>query len=184
VLRDQALLLLLSERGEAVVAIREGDTSMVPHLKGGDAVLVVGATARLLTGDLLLYRQQDYWVVHRALAPLAAHDGIPALRTRGDGRNLLDPRLALKDVLARVVAVRREGDWRSLEGRPARVYARFMVWHDEFWALAGAVARNVGLGRLVAAIDLGVLRLAVPALFPLVHRRIAPPAASGPDATV
>jgi len=184
VLRDQALRLLLFERGEAVVFVTEGDTSMVPHLRGGDAVLAAPLAAPPRRGDLLLYRQQDYWVVHRCLGWAAAPDGRSGLRTRGDGRNVLDPHLVAEDVRARVVALRREGAWRSLQGRPARVYSRFMAWHDLFWAAAGVVARRIGLGRAVAAIDLGVLRLSVPLVFPILHRRIAPPAVSLPDRTV
>ena len=175
---------MLSERGAAVILVTEGDTSMLPHLRGGDAVLAVPLVAPPTRGDLLLYRQQDYWVVHRCLGWAAAPGGRTGLRTRGDGRNALDPRLAADDVLARIVALRRRGAWHSLQGLPARVYARLMAWHDLFFAAAGSVARRAGLGRLVAAIDRGVLRLAVPLAYPLFHRRIAPPAASDSDEPV
>ena len=184
VLRDQALQMMLSERGAAIVVITEGDTSMVPHFSGKDAVLAAPRAARPRPGDLLLYRQGDYWVVHRFLGWTAAHDGGEVLRTRGDGRNVLDPRLVAKDVLARVVALRRGGAWYSLTGRPAGVYARMMAWHDLFWAAVGVVGGKLGLGGMVAALDLGVLRLVVPLAFPLFHRRIAPPAVSGPDGAV
>ena len=100
------------------------------------------------------------------------------MRTRGDGRNDLDPFLVVQDVLAQVAAVRHDGTWRSLEGAPARVYARLMAWHDEFWALTGVVAGKVGLGGAVSTIDFALLRVLVPAFFPLVHRRIAPPTAA------
>jgi hypothetical protein len=184
VLRDQALRLMLSDRGAAVVLVTEGDTSMVPHLRGGDAVLAVPLAAPPGRGDLLLYRQEDYWVVHRCLGRAPAPDGREGFRTRGDGRNVLDPHLVTEDLRARVVALRRAGAWRSLEGPWARVYAGLMAWHDLFWAAVGVVARKAGLGSAVAAIDLGVLRLSVPLAFPLFHRRIASPAVSGPDVTV
>ena len=184
VLRDQALRLMLSDRGAAIVLVTEGDTSMVPHLRGGDAVLAVPLAAPPGRGDLVLYKQQDYWVVHRCLGWTASPHGRDGLRTRGDGRNVLDPHLITEDLRARVVALRRRGVWRSLEGPPARVYAQLMAWHDLFWAAAGVLARKAGLGSAVAAIDLGVLRLSVPLAFPLFNRRIAPPAVSGPDATV
>ena len=171
---------MLSERGEAIVLVTQGDTSMLPHLRGGDAVLAVPLAAPLLPGDLLLYQQQDYWVVHRCLGWSPGPDGRAGLRTRGDGRNALDPRVQPEDVRARIIALRRGGAWRSLQGPPARVYARLMAWHDLFFAAAGLVAGKAGLGRVVAAIDLGVLRLAVPLAYPLFHRRIAPPAASDP----
>jgi hypothetical protein len=176
--------MMLSTRGEAVVVVRPGDTSMVPHLRGGDAVLAVPLEAPPGRGDLLLYRQSDYWVVHRCLGRAVARDGREGLRTRGDGRNSLDPLLAPEDVLASVTAVRRGGVWRSLQSRRARVYARLMAWHDLSWAAAGVVGRKVGLGRAVSAIDLLSLRLSVPLAFPLFHRRIARPAVSGPDQAV
>jgi hypothetical protein len=157
---------------------------MLPHLSGGDAVLAAPRVARPWRGDLVLYRQGDYWVVHRFLGSATARDGGEGLRTRGDGRNALDPCLVPEDVLARVVALRRGGVWRSLVSGPAGFYARLMAWHDLFWAGAGAVAGGFGLGRVVAALDRGVLRLVVPLAFPLFHRRIDPPAASGPDGAV
>jgi hypothetical protein len=184
VLRDQALQLMLAERGGAVIPVTDGDTSMVPHLRGGDAVLAVPLVAPPGAGDLLLYRQQDYWVVHRCLGRASSLDGRPGLRTRGDGRNELDPRLPSEDIRARVVALRRGGAWRSLQGAPARVYARLIAWHDLFFAAAGVIARRAGLGRAGAAIDRGALRFWVPLVVPLVHRRIAPPAVSGPERAV
>jgi len=184
VLRDDALKLLLAERGTAIVPVREGETSMVPHLTGGDAVLASPLSAPPAPGDLLLYRQQDYWVVHRCLGRGVGRDGRSGFRTRGDGRNVLDPLLPPEAVLARVVAVRRAGTWRSLSGPAARVYARAMAWHDLSWAAAGHVARKAGFGTLVSRCDLGALNVLVPLVFPLCHRRIPPPAASSPETAV
>jgi hypothetical protein len=115
---------------------------------------------------------------------VSSPDGRSGLRTRGDGRNALDPRVPAEDVEARIVALRRGGDWHSLQGSSARVYARLMAWHDLTFAAAGVVASKAGLGRAVAAIDLGILRVAVPLAYPLFHRRIPPPAVSGPDRPV
>ena len=184
VLRDHALELMLSDRGEVIVSVTEGDTSMVPHLRGGDAVLAVPSVAVPGPGDLLLFRQQDYWVVHRCLAWASASDGSRCLRTRGDGRNELDPPLPPADVRARIVALRRGGAWRSLQGGPARWYARCVAWHDMFFAAAGVLARKAGLGPAAAAIDRGTLRFWAPLTFPICHRRIAPPAASGSERPV
>jgi len=184
VLRDEALKLLLADRGLAVVPVTMGETSMVPHLVGGDAVLAVPLTTPPALGDLLLYRQQDYWVVHRCLGRSVGRDGRSGLRTRGDGRNVLDPLLAQDDVLARVVALRRGGVWRSLSGPAARVYAKGMTWHDLCWAAAGHFARKAGLGTLVARCDRLALHVFVPFVFPLCHRRIPRPEAPSPETTV
>ncbi len=184
VLRDEALRMLLSERRAAIVSVAAGDASMAPHLYGGDAILAAPLDSAPAPGDLLLYRQQDYWVVHRCLGAVRAQGGGEGYRTRGDGRNDLDPWLARNDVRARVVALRRGGAWRSLEGAGARAYARFMAWHDLFWSAAGIVAGKIGAARAVAAIDRSVLSLLVPLLFPLVHRRIPPPVEPGSAADV
>ena len=183
-LRDEALKLLLAERGMAIVPVTAGETSMVPHLTGGDAVLASPLANSPVAGDLLLYRQRNYWVVHRYLGRAVTRDGRSGLRTRGDGRNVLDPLLAPQDVLARVIALRRRGSWRSLTGPAACVYARAMAWHDLCWAAAGYAARIVGAGTLVARCDLGALGLFVPLVFPLCHRRIPPPEAPSPETTV
>jgi hypothetical protein len=172
---------MLSERGAAVVLIAAGDTSMRPHLEGGDAVLAVPTAGAPQRGDLLLYDQQDYWVVHRCLGRVKTKDGRVGIRTRGDGRNVLDPLLAPSLVRARVAALRRRGAWRSLDGFTARTYALLMAWHDVAWAAAGAAARRVGLESWVASIDSLVLKLAVPVAFPLFHRRTEPPAQPEPN---
>jgi len=175
---------MLATHGSAIVPITWGDTSMVPHLYGGDAVWAVPLAAPPVAGELLLYRQQNYWVVHRCLGRVAGADGRPGFRTRGDGRNLLDPHLAAGDVLAKVGAVRRAGVWRSLDGPAARVYEKLMAAHDLAWAVAGVGFRKIGLGAAGSAVDRGLLRLAAPLVFPLCHRRIAPPTAPDPAKTV
>lgn len=164
--------------------VATGDASMEPHLRGGDLLLVRAAPTPPTSGDLLVFRQQDYLVVHRYLGRARASDGQACLRTRGDGRSLLDPPVLARDVVARVVAVRRGGTWRSLEGRGAAAYALLIAWHDLFWAAATALARRAGFGGIASALDRGLLRLGAPLVFPLCHRRIVPPATSGSDATV
>lgn len=157
---------------------------MRPHLAGGDAVLAVPIDRAPARGDILLYRQQDYWVVHRCLGAVQTADRGSGLRTRGDGRNVLDPLLDSANVLARVTALRRAGTWRSLDGLGARFYAACMAWHDFAWAGAGWLARKAGLGRVVAAVDFGLLQLLVPLAFPLFHRLIPTPAAPSPKKSV
>ncbi len=172
---DQALELVMAQRGRVVIPIAAGDTSMVPHLRGADEVLAVRVTGSPASGDLLLFRQSDYWVVHRCLSRATTKDGRTGFRTRGDGRNRLDPLVIATDVRARVIALRRAGRWRSLQGSPARVYAKLMAWHGLFWAAAGVAAGTIGCAGLVAAVDRGLLRIIVPVAFPLFHRRLDDP---------
>lgn len=183
-LRHQALDLTLSEHGEAVLPVAAGDLSMVPHLRGGDLLLVRRAQGAPARGHLIVFRQNDYLVVHRYLGGARTPDGRPCYRTRGDGRSALDPPVLAADVVARAVAVRSGGTWRSLDGPAAGVYARMVAWHDLFWAAAAVAAQRAGLGGIAAALDRGLLRLGAPLVFPLLHRRIAPPGESGRRAAV
>lgn len=159
--------------------------SMRPGLHEGDEVLIAFSTDGLRRGEILLFRQRDYLVVHRLLGR-----GRGGWRTRGDARNELDPWVAPERVLGRAIAQRRGERWWSLEGPGASLYRQGMAWHGLFWWAAGVVAswpqrllRRVGI-RLplragVAAIDRLQARLAHALLFRLLHRRCPEPPQSG-----
>jgi len=177
-LLEAAAELLERTGGRGVVHLRDDARSMEPTLRPGQAVAVEFAPRRLRVGDVLLFRQADYLVVHRLLGRSAFPDGRPGLRTRGDARPGLDPRLAPADVLGRVVAARRsDGVWIGFDGGPARAWARAAAWHDLAWAAAGVVVRPLGAtgGRAVAALDRLLLRTAHRLLFAVCHRAVAPP---------
>jgi len=170
------LRLALSERRQVVVPVAPGDTSMEPLLRGGDAVLAGPIDGGVRQGDLVLFRQQDYLVVHRYLGTVRTNRSSRCLRTRGDGRSLLDPALDPGDVRARVIAIRRRGRWLSVTGPGALLFARLVAWHALVWSAVGIAARGAGLDRAVAAVDSGLLRIAVALAVPLLHRRIEDPA--------
>ena len=174
--RERALQLALDGGGKVVVGVATGDTSMVPHLRGGDAFLAVPIRGAFRPGDLIVFAQQDYLVIHRYLGAARTPDRTPCLRTRGDGRSEFDPPLLPDRVRGRAVALRRGPAWRSLEGRGARAYARLVAWHDLAWGAAAAAARPVGLRGAVAAMDRALLSLVAAILFSSCHRRIDPPA--------
>jgi len=164
--------------------VRVQGASMVPTLIPGSLLLVDFAPGRTRPGDILLFRQGGTLVVHRLLARVRSRRAGPCLRTRGDGRLDLDPPLLDRDVVGRVVAIRRRDRWRTLEGPAPRVYARLLAWHDHFWAaaawLGGRIDSRLSMKvvfRLVTRLDRGGLRVADAALFRLVHREI--PAAEG-----
>jgi len=182
-LSDVAVTAALEAGRGALVTIAPGDTSMAPLLGTGDAVWVVPLPADPRVGEVLVFRQQEYLVVHRYLGRAVTSGGTPCLRTRGDRRNRLDPPLPPTLVRGRVAAVRRRGAWSDLSGPGARAFARAVAAHALFWAAAGNAARPVGLDRVVARIDAALLTIAVPVLFPLLHRRNPAPAPSGPSKT-
>jgi hypothetical protein len=176
----EAVDLLRAEGREALFRIRDTDTSMVPTLDPGRLVMIDFRPPRLRRGDLLLFRQSDYLVVHRLVGTARLPSGRSGLRTRGDAMHRLDPALSESDVVGRAVAAETRLGWRSLVGGRARLFARAMAWHDLWWARAGAgIARGGALAAravpLVCAIDRALLRLAHAALFRLTHRRMSRP---------
>ncbi|HEX4823391.1 MAG TPA: hypothetical protein VFV19_03690 [Candidatus Polarisedimenticolaceae bacterium] len=183
-LSDQALTLVLDARGRAILPIAGHDSSMTPHFSGGDLVAAGAPHDAPRPGDVIVFVQQDYLVVHRYLGAARDPSGRPCLRTRGDGRNELDPAVPAGAVRARVVAVRRDGVWRSLEGALPSLYARCVARHDLFWAAAGVLGRKVGLGGLASAFDRTFLRLAAAFLFTPLHPRVDAPDGTVPESSV
>ncbi len=173
---------LMAEAGRKGTFRVEG-VSMLPTLRAGDAVAIEFAPQGLRAGDLLLFHQADYLAVHRLLGSARLPDGGEGYRTRGDGVSRLDPAVAPRSVVGRVLALRRgDDDWRDARRPAARLYGRALALHDLFWAAADAVAtavdRRLGGGdqgllhRLVARADRGTLRVAHGLLFNACHRPV------------
>lgn len=189
-------LLAASAELAGTLPIREGDRSMLPLLGPGQLVAVeyfadrpagAGPAVRLRRGDLLLFRQADYLVVHRLLKRARPVAGRPALRTRGDGSTTLDPALDPRRVVGRVTAFRRRETWWSLQSRGARLYASGVATHALGYAALGlgAAATDRLLGRVglpplllpaVRGLDRAMLGLAHRLSFRLLHRRTQAPA--------
>ena len=179
-----AVVDLMGRAGEGAVLPMQGQ-SMIPLLREGQLIAVDLSPLEPVIGDLLLYRQLDYLVVHRYLGPATREDGHPLLRTRGDACLGLDPPLERKRVRGRVVAIEGQGCWWDLDGGGARAFAIAVALHDLFWAGTGALARrsDVLLGRAglsvrteawAARVDQITLRLSHRLLFRALHR-------AGPD---
>jgi signal peptidase I len=170
--------------------VRVHGRSMEPTLRAGQVLAVEFAPARLRCGDMLVFRQVDYLVVHRLLGR-ARRGGGGSYRTRGDGLPGLDPPVDPQRVVARVVAVESAGRWRSVRGASARVYGRLVGWLDLTWSAfryaalrAESALRRVGLrlplGAVVAAVDRRVLHGAHRLLYARVHREIPCPPEAKP----
>lgn len=169
---DAALELLGERAGRAVFEVR--GRSMRPTLRDGDAVLVVLADRSLRAGDLAVFRLGADAVVHRFVG--RHRDG---LLFRGDGREALDPVVPAGEVLGRVVAMRRSGEWLGLEGTAARGYALAAAWHARFWSAA-----RRGIGPLASRFDRGALKVADRLAFRRCHRPVpAPPGLRGDGGT-
>ena len=164
-------------------------SSMMPTLREGQRVAVRLEARDLDRGDLLLFRQVDYLVVHRLLGTAHFPDGRPCLRTRGDGRPALDPPVDRGQVRGKVVAIEGDGYWWDLQGGGAKAYGLGLAMHDFFWAAAAVLAGKAErvLQRLgitwparawIARLDSALLTLTHQLLFKHMHSRIAAP----PDA--
>jgi hypothetical protein len=175
-----AVVDLMGRAGGGAILPMSGE-SMVPLLREGQRVAADLSPREPEIGDLLLYRQLDYLVVHRYLGPATREDGNPMLRTRGDACLGLDPPLERSRVRGRVVAIEGQDCWWDLEGGGARAWAVATALHDLFWAAIGTLARRFDavVGRLglavrteawVAKLDQIGLRWSHRLLFRLLHR--------------
>jgi hypothetical protein len=171
---------LMGRQGRGVVLPMIGE-SMLPLLRAGQRIAVDLSPFEPERGDLLLFRQEDYLVVHRFLGPTSREDGSSVLRTRGDGLPRLDPPLERARVRGRVRAIEFRGLWWSLDGGRARAFALAVALHDLGWAGAAVLAgrieellRRAGLRPAVQSwvvrADRALLGAAHRLLFPLLHR--------------
>jgi hypothetical protein len=160
--------------------------SMLPTLRPGQIVAVEFAPWTLERGDLLVFRQGDYLVVHRYLGPAWRRDGTACLRTRGDNVPSLDPPVDRDRVLGRVLAVEDADGWWDLRGGAAGAYSVALALHGLFWAavtvLAGKAdalllgARSTGrLRGFVVRWDRRLLGWIHRWMFALLHARIPEP---------
>jgi len=173
-------------RSGRVGTVRVQGRSMRPTLVEGQLLAVEFNPERFVTGDVLIFRQQDHLVVHRLLGRSRFPDGRPGLRTRGDGYRGFDPHVHRSQVIGRVTAIRFDEGWRTIRSPGGRCYARCVAWHDLFWAVAGigAGAGERLLARLgvrlpfrdrVASADRRLLQLAHRLLFLRLHPVVAAP---------
>jgi len=178
--QDEAVELLAAAGGVAQITI-QGE-SMLPTLRPDQRVAVDFAALNPRRGDLALFRQHDYHVVHRILGPATRPAGAGCLRARGDHLPGLDPPVAPGAIRGTVVALEAAGEgWWLLDGSGARLYARAVALHGIFWgglAALTARARTPALRGLVSRCDRALLALAHRICFPLCHRRGEPPRAN------
>jgi hypothetical protein len=164
---------LLADRGLPVTLTVTSD-SMTPTLPPASSIRVAPGGDPLRRGEILVFRQAGYLVVHRFLG--RSSRSRTSLRARGDSARPLDPPIAAEHVVGRVVAVRRGEEWRSLAGSGARAYGAALAWHGLFWSWLRSRTGTAGLGSLVEGADRALVGAADRVFFRLAHRRIeAPP---------
>lgn len=166
--------------------VRVTGSSMVPTLAEAQLLDAEFVAAPPRRGELVLFRQLDYLVVHRYLGPCRAPDGRRAYRTRGDGRLFLDPAVLPERLIGRVRGARYGDVWRTFRTRRGALYARLVALHDLAWAAGGILARfgDRALRKLrvppflveaTAACDRGLLRATHALLFHVAHPVVPAP---------
>ncbi len=181
----QAAVELLGSSGRQAVIRVEG-VSMAPTFPPDTRILVDFAARSPSMGDIILFHQAGSIVVHRFLARIDSRRYGPCLRTRGDGTQALDPPLADRDLLGRVIACRRCGTWYRLDRSGARLWGVLAALHDHAWAAVGIVMGRLDriftrfgvpcrLRPAAEFLDRSGLRLGDRVLFRLLHRTMEPP---------
>lgn len=164
---------LLARSGEEIWVPVVGD-SMRPFLDDGDRVAVRPGRFRPRLGELAIFRQADYVVLHRLLGPVRGAGEEGPYRARGDGRSRLDPPVSASAVLARAAAIDTGRGLFRLDGTGARLYAVAVGLHALAWGAIAAAVRPAGAEEAVARLDRACLSAAHALCFRLLHRRLPP----------
>ena len=187
-----AAVELLGESGRGGTVFVQG-TSMLPTLHEGQRLYATFRVDRPRRGDLLLFRQVDYLVVHRLVGRTRTPEGGRAWRTRGDAKIILDPPVRPQKVVGRVLAAETAEGWIGFEGRRSRIYAVLLAWHGLAWWSAGAVGHFIdrglrktlkwtpGVRAGVGRVDRALMRLAHALLFDWAHPQVGPPVSPATD---
>jgi len=112
----------LEERGEVIVP--PSGTSMGPVFARAEGLVIRPvSSADLPLGSVIAARRGDQWIVHRIVWKRHTPHGA-TYRTKGDAARRLDwPAVAQTDIVGKVVALKFDGEIRSLETISARATA-------------------------------------------------------------
>src|SRR5207245_3122608 len=92
--------------------------SMAPTIDDGDRVLVAPAAPESLRpGDIVKFRAQGAFVMHRLVRFDRSEDGARTFVFRGDNAPTTDPPVTAAAIIGRAVAVERHGVQRRLDSR-------------------------------------------------------------------
>jgi signal peptidase I len=98
-------LAAASLRKTGALRLRVSGSSMLPAILPGDVLSIRQVSAaQAAAGDVVLFRREDRFFVHRVLRREAG-----GLVTRGDALAAADPPVADSELLGKVVAIERRG---------------------------------------------------------------------------
>jgi signal peptidase I len=106
--------------------------SMIPFLRPGQKVkLTPTSITRIVCGDLVAYKKQDYLVIHRVHAIILC-DGTINLVTKGDSNLNPDEPIDKEHYLAKVTGVFLRNQWRELS--PTYIHSRAVLFFGKLYS--------------------------------------------------
>jgi signal peptidase I len=88
--------------------------SMLPLIQNGDNVLVEHGTGSISRGDIIVFLQADKMVAHRVLR-IKRQGASFTLTAKGDNNPYFDPPVEVKQVVGRVLKIKRGDEWISID---------------------------------------------------------------------
>jgi signal peptidase I len=100
-------------------------TSMSPHIKEGNVVLVQHASRRFRVGDVIVFKSADGLVAHRVVSVRGRGRDV-IYRTKGDNRRSFDAPVPQSSVLGVIICVSKDGESIHL-GKPHIKFLSFVL---------------------------------------------------------
>lgn len=83
--------------------------SMKPFLSDGDSILVNHDISILHQGDIVVFQNDDGLIAHRLIKTKKFPNKSSIYYTKGDNRTRFDPPMVEKDILGKVLSIRKNG---------------------------------------------------------------------------
>ena len=120
--------------------------SMLPLIQNGDNVLVEHGAGSISRGDIIVFLQADKMVAHRVLS-IKRKATTFTLIAKGDNNPYFDPPVEVKQVVGRVLKIKRGDQWISIDTPGWQflgglIAVSMLVW-IQFYNLGRLIKRNL-----------------------------------------
>jgi signal peptidase I len=115
--------------------------SMLPTIHDGDHALVSHGCAGVRPGDVVVFRREGTLVAHRVMRIEDGDDG-PIFVTKGDNVPRFDPHFSAGEIVGRVLAIERNGQYMSLDTAAWRLSGWLITVGTLVWARLYGYARD------------------------------------------
>ena len=144
----------------ATIRFHVSTTSMLPTLRPGDELIVVGETsAGAEPGALVVIRNDNAWVVHRLIRRKVSEEGF-CLLTKGDNRLLADPGYVGPAPVGVVKRIQRGERSIDLYTRQAKYGGRGLAWLSSVQAELGTSEPGLVRRIIIKGLQRGIYSLA------------------------